>query len=67
MFKMFLYYKYCVFKFMDFASKFSFRRVIVDGDAGDDVMCYENILFKLNGEIKCVILCMGKIYYLFVR
>lgn len=61
--KTLLHHKHCASKLMDFAPKSSFRRVIADGDAGDDVTRHENIPLKPNGEIKRVILCTGKIYY----
>ena len=65
--KTLLHHKHCASKLMDFAPKSSFRRVIADGDAGDDVTRHENIPLKPNGEIKRVILCTGKIYYSLAR
>ena len=65
--KTLLHHKYCASKLQDFAPKSSFRRVIADGDAGDDVTRHETIPLKPDHEIKRVALCTGKIYYQLAR
>lgn len=65
--KTLLHHKHCASKLLDFAPKSSFRRVIADGDAGDDVTRHANIPLKPNNEIKRVVLCTGKIYYQLAR
>jgi len=65
--KTLLHHRRCASKLIDFAPKSSFRRVIADGDAGDDVSRHENIPLKPNVEIRRVILCTGKMYYPLAR
>lgn len=65
--KTLLHHKHCVSKLLDFAPRSSFRRVIADGDAGDDVTRHEHIPLKPTSEIKRVIFCTGKIYYQLAR
>ena len=65
--KTLLHHKYCASKLMDFAPKSSFRRVIADCDAGDDVTRHESIPLKPANEIKRVVLCTGKMYYQLAR